>query len=56
MQAGSVNMSVDETPVQPAVRHTSLLARHPLVFYFLITYAGTWLLKVPIALSEITDL
>jgi membrane protease YdiL (CAAX protease family) len=30
----------------------SLLARHPLVFFFLIAYAGSWLLEVPIALSE----
>src|SRR4051812_38262973 len=29
-----------------------LLARHPLVFFFLIAYAGAWLLEVPIALSE----
>src|SRR5919112_4214850 len=29
-----------------------LLARHPLVFYFLIAYAGSWLLEVPVALSE----
>lgn len=30
----------------------SLLARHPLVFFFLIAYAGSWLIEVPIALSE----
>jgi membrane protease YdiL (CAAX protease family) len=29
-----------------------LLARHPLVFFFLIAYAGAWLVEVPIALSE----
>ncbi len=29
-----------------------LLARHPLVFFFLIAYAGSWLLEVPVALSE----
>jgi membrane protease YdiL (CAAX protease family) len=29
-----------------------LLARHPLVFFFLIAFAGSWLLEVPIALSE----
>jgi uncharacterized protein len=29
-----------------------LLTRHPLVFFFLIAYAGSWLLEVPIALSE----
>ncbi len=29
-----------------------LLARHPLVFFFLIAYADSWLIEVPIALSE----
>jgi membrane protease YdiL (CAAX protease family) len=29
-----------------------LLTRHPLVFFFLIAYAGAWLIEVPIALSE----
>jgi uncharacterized protein len=29
-----------------------LLTRHPLVFFFLIAYAGSWLLELPIALSE----
>ena len=24
-----------------------LLARHPLVFYFIIAYAGTWLVELP---------
>ena len=29
-----------------------LLARHPLIFYFLIAYAFSWLVWVPLALSE----
>src|SRR3954464_14324694 len=29
-----------------------LLARHPLVFFFLIAYAGTWLVQLPYVLSE----
>jgi uncharacterized protein len=29
-----------------------LLACHPLVFFILIAYAGSWLLEVPVALSE----
>ena len=29
-----------------------LLTRHPLVFFFLIAYAGSWLLEVPVALSD----
>ena len=28
-----------------------MLARHPLTFYFIIAYAGTWLVTVPVALS-----
>jgi membrane protease YdiL (CAAX protease family) len=28
-----------------------VLARHPLTFYFIIAYAGTWLITVPVALS-----
>jgi membrane protease YdiL (CAAX protease family) len=35
-----------------ATRDEGLLARHPLIFYFLIAYAGAWLVEVPIALSE----
>jgi CAAX protease family protein len=29
-----------------------LLTRHPLVFFFIFAYAGSWLLEIPIALSE----
>jgi membrane protease YdiL (CAAX protease family) len=39
-------------PLQPAAAHQGVLARHPLLFYFIIAYAGTWLLSVPLALSE----
>jgi membrane protease YdiL (CAAX protease family) len=45
-------MSVGNASARPASPQRSLLARHPLVFYFLIAYAGAWLLEVPIALSE----
>jgi hypothetical protein len=38
-------------PERPATARTGLLARHPLVFYFLLAYAGTWLVTVPLALS-----
>jgi uncharacterized protein len=38
-------------PVQPAP-HQGVLARHPLAFYFIIAYAGTWLIWLPLALSE----
>jgi uncharacterized protein len=39
-------------PVQPAAAHQGVLARHPLLFYFIIAYAGSWLVWLPLALSE----
>ena len=42
-------------PVQPAAPHRgikALLARHPLVSFFVIAYAGTWLFELPYVLSE----
>ena len=42
-------------PAQPAsvpTPHRSLLGRHPLVFFFLIAFAATWLLEIPLALSQ----
>ena len=39
-------------PAQPASAHEGLLARHPLILYFLIAYAGTWLLVLPVLISE----
>src|SRR5215203_4069092 len=42
-------------PVHPAAPHTgirALLASHPLVFFFVIAYAGTWLFELPYVLSE----
>jgi uncharacterized protein len=38
-------------PVQPDAPHQGVLARHPLIFYFLLAYAGTWVVTVPVALS-----
>jgi membrane protease YdiL (CAAX protease family) len=43
------------TPVQPAAPHRgikALLARHPLVSFFVLAYAGTWLFELPYVLSE----
>jgi membrane protease YdiL (CAAX protease family) len=37
--------------VQPDAPHQGVLARHPLTFYFLLAYAGTWVVTVPFALS-----
>src|SRR5919107_1310827 len=45
-------MSIADPPVQAASPYKDLLARHPLVFFFLIAYAGTWLFELPYVLSE----
>ena len=42
-------------PLQPAAPHRgikALLARHPLVSFFVIAYAGTWLVELPYVLSD----
>ena len=36
----------------PDTLHKGLLARHPLFFFFLIAYAGAWLVEAPVVLSE----
>jgi CAAX protease family protein len=38
-------------PVQPTAPRQGVLARHPLISYFLLAYAGTWVVTVPLALS-----
>ncbi len=45
-------MSVGNVSTRPAPPQEGLLARHPLVFFFLSAYAGSWLVEVPVALSE----
>jgi membrane protease YdiL (CAAX protease family) len=45
-------MTTANPPIQSAAPYKGLLARHPLVFYFLIAYAGSWLVWMPLALSE----
>jgi uncharacterized protein len=50
---GSINITtVDNTAQPPASPQGGLLVRHPLTFYFIIAYAGSWLLFLPLALSE----
>jgi uncharacterized protein len=44
--------TVDNAAQRPGAAREGLLARHPLVFFFLIAYAGSWLVEVPVALSE----
>jgi membrane protease YdiL (CAAX protease family) len=36
----------------PHASPAGLLARHPVVFYFVIAYAGAWVLEVPVVLSQ----
>jgi membrane protease YdiL (CAAX protease family) len=45
-------MTAANPPVQAASPYKGLLARHPLVFFFIFAYAGTWLLEMPYILSE----
>ena len=44
-------MTTADAAERPASARGGVLARHPLVFYFLMAYAGTWLVTVPVALS-----
>jgi membrane protease YdiL (CAAX protease family) len=48
----SFDVTTADAAERPGTSRESLLARHPLVFYFLIAYAGAWLVEVPVALSE----
>jgi hypothetical protein len=41
---GLVNNSCKE----PAIPEKSVLARYPLIFYFIIAYAGSWLVVLPL--------
>src|SRR5215203_5983679 len=49
---GSLDMTSANPPVQSASTYKGLLARHPLTFFFIIAYAGTWLVELPYVLSE----
>ncbi len=44
-------LSANAVPVS-APNYKRLLARHPFVAYFLFTYAGTWLIELPMVLSQ----
>src|SRR5918998_6814909 len=44
-------MTTANASERPATTRRGLLARHPLIFYFLMAYAGSWLVTVPLALS-----
>jgi CAAX protease family protein len=45
-------MTTADAATRPDTPHEGLLARHPLVFFFVIAYAGTWLVELPYVLSE----
>ena len=54
MREGPLAMAT-AAPLQPAAPHRgirALLARHPLVSFFVLAYAGTWLFELPYVLSE----
>jgi hypothetical protein len=44
-------MTTANAPERAATHREGLFARHPLVSYFLIAYAGTWVVTIPLALS-----
>src|SRR5207244_9587677 len=44
--------TADNAAQRPGAAREGLLARHPLVFYFLIAYAFSWLAWLPLVLSE----
>src|SRR3712207_5037536 len=46
------SMSVGNAPIQSAPTQTGLLARHPLVSFFVMAYAFTWIAWSPWVLSE----
>src|ERR671913_1799225 len=49
-----IGMSIGNATVRQAAypQPRALLARHPLVFFFVLAYAGTWLSELPYVLSE----
>jgi membrane protease YdiL (CAAX protease family) len=40
-------MTTADTAQRPGAAREGLLARHPLVFFFIIAYAGSWLVELP---------
>jgi membrane protease YdiL (CAAX protease family) len=45
-------MTTPDVGAPPDEARTGVLARHPLAFFFLIAYAGAWLLELPVVLSR----
>ena len=44
--------TADNVAQRPSAARENLLARHPLVFYFIIAYAFSWLAEMPLLLSK----
>src|SRR5215204_6925021 len=50
---GSINMTVDDASGQPAsTQEGRLLARHPLISFFVMAFAFSWIVWSPWVLSE----
>lgn len=45
-------MITADADARPENSQASLLARHPLFFFFPIAYAGSWLVEAPVVLSQ----
>jgi hypothetical protein len=45
-------MTAANAPLQPSAPHQSVLARHPLISYFVMAYAFSWIAWSPWVLSE----
>jgi membrane protease YdiL (CAAX protease family) len=45
-------MATTRTEADPDTVHRGLIARHPLLFFFLIAYAGAWIVEAPVVLSR----
>jgi uncharacterized protein len=45
-------MALTRTGAGPDTRRGGPIARHPLLFFFLIAYAGAWLVEAPVVLSR----
>lgn len=49
---GKLDMTTSDANARPDNYRAGLLARHPLFFFFLIAYAGAWVVEMPVVLSQ----
>src|SRR3954468_15911077 len=52
LREGSINIAVDDASVGSASPQGGLLARHPLVSFFVMAFAFSWIVWSPWVLSE----